>query len=169
MKMYDKKDLRYQNGYLVKGEEIVSVDNEVVDLFNQIDIDIQHTRFNRARKTKSDMISEIFDHDFTPKSEYAKPVIDLETPSLEAKTKETMEILRELDGLEAKDKINNRLDGLRPVTRFVLDDFIVETEQPTQHRFDLPTLGDPLKLSIDDIIELVVEIYDPEAQVERHG
>lgn len=160
MKIYKKKDLAYKNGYLVKGDKIVTVDNDIIDLLNKLDVDIQRHEWEADRKAQSEYIGKMVDDEFTAKSEYTRPVISVETPTIDGKVKEAMAVIEEMEAQTAADEINKRLIGMRPVVQFVQEDFVVPVDQYSQHRFDLPTIGNPLEIDLEKLTELVVRAYE---------
>lgn len=151
MKIYKKSELEYKNGYLVKDDEIVQVDNEVVDLLNMLDTHVQRAEHEAGKKKCYECFKEVIEDEFVPQSEYFLPVIEVNTPLLDSEVDKTMAIMEELDDKEKCRLVNEHLNGYRPVVLFCKDDTVVSFDQPTQHRFDLSRLGNPLELTAEDI------------------
>lgn len=160
MKIFHKTDLEYKNGFLIKDDEVVGIDNEIVDLLNKLDTDIQRAEFISERQTGIDAVNEMLDVKFKPKSEFELPVVGTHTPYLDAKVEEAKAIMDELDGKDAADKANEYLKNIKPVVLFVKDDSIIEFEQPRQHRFDLPRIGNPLELDEETLALLVCKVFE---------
>ena len=159
MKIYNKNDLTYKNGYIICDDKVVSIDNEIVDLLNKLDTDIQRAEWRQA---KSDNAHEAWKEamsQFEPKSEFTLPEIGAETPVLDAKIEEAKMLMDDIDAKAYAAQANDYLAGIKPVVLFVQDDSVVEFEQPTQHRFDLPVVGNPLELDGESLALLVCRVY----------
>lgn len=156
MKMIKKENCEYKSGYIVSGDEVVCIDNEVVALLNRLDIDAQRARFDRENKVEA--------HEykcFTPKSEHHVEVMaGVETPKLDKFAEEALELMEEIDQLNNAEKVNIYLRGLGPVLSFIDEDYVLAIDQPKQLRFDLPTIGNPLELDFEKLSEIVVEMID---------
>ena len=157
MKMFDKSECEYKGGYIVCDGKVVCVDNEIVDLFNKLDVDIQRAQYESKRCLNLDASVD----EFAPKSEHGAiyPVIEADTPELDKMAEQAMKLMNEIDAMADASKINEYLDGIHPLIMFVNDEFIVSGEQATQHRFDLPTVGNPLELDKDSLANLVMSMF----------
>ena len=152
MKMYNKCDLEYTNGYLVFDGEIIPIDNEIVDLANKFERDSQLAEF----KKKQDAVNEsakkfvIQDSEFKFESERTVPQAVPSTPLLDKKAEEAIKLMDELDDIAAAKAVNEYFSCMTPLLYFINDDVVVSCEgQVKQHRFDLPTLGNPLLWDYD--------------------
>lgn len=157
MKMINKSECEYKGGYIVHNGEVVCVDNEVVDLFNKLELDVQRAQFEATNKPQCfEPVGE-----FKSKSEHGAvfPVISADTPELDAAAEKAMKIMDELDAVVDASKINEYFDDIYDLFLFVNEEFIVSGEQETQHRFDLPTIGSPLELSKEDLSDFVVSMF----------
>lgn len=156
MKMIDKKDCEYKGGYIVNDGKIVCVDNEVVDLFNKLDVDIQRAEFVADNQQLVTPVKE-----FVPKTEHGAlyPVVTAETPELDKLAEHAMKVMDEVDAMADATKANEYFAGIHQLIEFVNEDFIVSGEQAMQHRFDLPTIGNPLELDKDKLADLVVSMF----------
>jgi hypothetical protein len=67
--------------------------------------------------------------------------------------------MEEIDAMEGADKANDYFAGIHKLIMFVNDEFIVSGDQATQHRFDLPTVGNPLELDKDDLADFVMSMF----------
>lgn len=158
MKMINKKDCEYKGGYIVCNGEVVCVDNEVVDLFNKLEEDVQRAQFE-ANKQPAIAVS---DEKFARKTEHGKimPIVKASTPELDNVVDKTMKIMDELDACASAELANDYFAGIKSLILFVNDEFVLSGEQATQHRFDLPTIGNPLELTKDDLSALVIGMFD---------
>lgn len=157
MKMFKKEELEYRNGYIVKNDEIIGVDNKIVDMFNQFEEDIQ-----RAKHEKDNKPAPVEE----PKPFYRKtergsvyPFVQADTPVLDKMTERAINLMDELDSVGAADKINDYFDTIQPIILFADDEFVVSGEQASQHRFDLPTIGNPLKVTKEDLCSFVIGMF----------
>ena len=156
MKMIDKKDCEYKGGYIVNDGKIVCIDNKVVDLFNKLDVDIQRAKFEADNYQVVTPVKE-----FVPKTEHGAlyPVVTVDTPELDKLAEHAMKVMDEVDAMADAAKANEYFAGIHPLIMFVNDEFIVSGEQAVQHRFDLPTIGNPLELDKDGLSDLVMSMF----------
>lgn len=159
MKMFNKADCEYKGGYIVCGDKVVAVDNEVVDLFNKLEEDIQRANHNRGIFGGMPAVEPAPFHRQTERGN-VYPHIEAETPELDKAADVAIKIMDELDAVADAEKCNEYFTGIHPLILFVNDDFIVAGEQATQHRFDLPTIGNPLELDKDKLSDLVMGMFE---------
>ena len=174
MKIYKKEECKYVNGYITHGDDIVAIDNEVVDLFNKLDTDIQRKVWSLKNEVKPIHVDE-----FTRISEHSAelPMLIAKTPILDAKVEEALNLVDELDKMEIADEVNSYCKMLNEVFHFVNADYVIDNEmQGHQHRFDLPTIGDPLGYNADMLQAMIVnmmmmtmEDLEDDEQVESEG
>lgn len=157
MNMFKKSELEYKNGYIVKGDSIIAIDNEIVDLFNKLEEDVQRAKW--AQMNKMEPASKPLP--FIRKSEQGAvhPVVIPETPGLDAEALRTLKLMDEWDEIEAAQKINEYFDGIIPLFVFAKDEFVIDLDGWSPHRFDLPTLGNPLMINADDICAFVADMF----------
>lgn len=158
MKMFNKAECEYKSGYIVCNGEVVCIDNEIVDLFNKLDVDVQRARYEAQSCAGVAAPAD----EFRPCSEHGAvyPVIEVETPELDKMTDRTMKMMDEIDTMANATKANEYIAGILPLCRFVGDDFIVSAEHSTQHRFDLPAVGNPLELDKEKLSDLIIEMFE---------
>lgn len=150
MKMYKKTECEYKNGYIVHGDEVVAVDNEVVRMLNQLDTDVQRARFGLDR-VKPQEIEE-----FVPESEHqVTAVVKAETPKLDEFAETALAIMEEVDAANKAEAVTDYLAHIQKALVFARDEEIVECSQFTQLRFDLPVIGNPLDLDVHMISKFV--------------
>lgn len=157
MKMFNKSECEYKGGYIVCDGKVVCVDNEIVDMFNRLDIDVQRAEYEA--KSCPGFATPV--EEFTPKSEHGAiyPVIEANTPELDAQAERAMKIMDEVDAMADAAKANEYFASIHPLILFVNDEFIVSGEQATQHRFDLPTIGNPLEFDKESLASLVMSMF----------
>lgn len=162
MKVFEKKDCQYKDGYIVSGNEVVAVDNEVVDLLNHLDLDIQKFRFNEEHAVDPIEIPE-----FKPQSEHRPKVTvsAMETPTLDKVTEMAMDLMKELDSVSGAEMATRYFDSILPVVKFVINDTIISHDsQFKQFQFDLPTIGNPLELTEEKLADLICEMFTPKLE-----
>ena len=163
MVTYDKRDLVYRDGYVWNGSEIVAIDNEVVDLFNKLEDDLQRAVFNEAREDCAECAAKAMSAEFARASEHTISIVDVHTPVLDAKVDEAKAFMAELDGLDGAEKSNKYLSTVKPLVLWCNDKFVVDfSEQGRQHRFDLPTIGNPLEIDGDGLCIIVARMFGGE-------
>ena len=160
MKMFDKKQCEYKGGYIVCDDEVVAIDNEIVDLFNKLEEDIQRAKFEAENCDPLPCYKEPGKFERITERGAIMPVASAPTPTLDKMAEKTMKILDELDDVANASRVNDYFAGIVPVIEFVNDPFIVSCENGTQHRFDLPTVGNPLELDRDKLSELVIRMFE---------
>lgn len=160
MKMYDKKELEYKNGYIVKGDDIICIDNEIVDMLNNLETDLQLAMFNKDTQDYYDRLGDC-NKEFRRRTERGKvfPTVTANTPTLYKKIEETLNLMDEIDSIHDAEEINEYLDSIHPLILFAEDDFVVSCENSNQHRFDLPIIGNPLTLNKDLLFDLVADMF----------
>ena len=158
IKMFNKGECEYKGGYIVCEGKVVCIDNKVVDMFNKLDLDVQRAQFESTNCP--DVVKPT--GEFVPKSEHGQiyPKIEANTPELDEFAEHAMKIMDEIDSINDANMVNEYIEGVLPIFEFVAEDFIVSGEQPTQHRFDLPTLGNPLELTKEDVCAFILSIFE---------
>ena len=159
MKMINKSECEYKGGYIVCNGEVVCIDNEIVDLLNKLDTDVQRAQWEATNHPTVAMTPV---EEFSPESEHGAiyPVISASTPELDKMVENSLKIMEEIDSVHDTSLANEYIEGILPIIQFVNDDFIVSGEQATQHRFDLPVIGNPLELDKDAVVSFVVSMFE---------
>ena len=166
MKIYNKSELGFFNGYIVKGnksKKVIGIDNEIVDLFNKIEFDYQKAMYLAKQPKIKAGDYECENFQFKHSEVEFKTVVS--TPALDKKIAESITLMNDLDNIAKNDQINEYLDGIKPVLHFIDDEFIVSCDQVVQHKFDTKCIGDPLKVTINDIMRYVSVILDVDSDI----
>lgn len=158
MKMYEKKELEYKGGYLVAGDKVVGLDNNLVRMLNELEEDYQFAKFTH---TKEMLTLPSPTMEFHRKSEHGKimPTIEVETPELDAAVEKSVKMMDELDAVSSATIANEYLEKIMPLIMFVDDPFVVSVDQPSQERLDLLCVGNPLELTKDKLVDMVTEMF----------
>ena len=157
MKMYKKKKLDYKNGYIVKEGKIIGIDNKIVDMFNQLETDVQKWLHNMKYPVEDIKPAVPFSRETERGKIY--PRVTAVTPELDNMAEKTIAMMDELDKVANADMCNKYFKSIQPLIEFINDKFVVECNQSTQHRFDLPQLGNPLKITKEDLCEIVTQMF----------
>lgn len=157
MKMYKKSKLSYKNGYLVtKKGKVVYPGSDIVKQLNKLEEDLQRTRHESKVKECSECL---VGEEFVQKSEFKRPTVTPVTPNLDEAVEKAMDIVNDLDLIEASNKINKRFAEVNDLIQFALNDAVIEVPSLNLIQFDLPTIGNPLELTGDRIADIITEIY----------
>lgn len=158
MKMYEKKELEYKGGYLVAGDKVVGLDNNLVRMLNELEEEYQFAKFTH---TKEMLTLPSPTMEFHRKSEHGKimPTIEVETPELDAAVEKSVKMMDELDAVSSATIANEYLEKIMPLIMFVDDPFVVSVDQPSQERLDLLCVGNPLELTKDKLVDMVTEMF----------
>lgn len=151
MKIYKKSKLTFKNGYLVnKKNKVIAIDNEIVDLANELETRIQKFIFNKVHEVNIEEPPV-----FTRMHDGMDYAIKFETPLQDAKVKEAMDLMGELDNWNAAEAANEEMSHtFRPLLDFINNDEVMAVEGARLHKFDLPYLGNPLELEIDKVVQI---------------
>ena len=160
MKAYKKKKLAYENGYLMKDGKVVVVDPQVVRMLNKLDVDVQKARHETVRKFKCSAVSEIMSEDFERETERYTMEFEVDTPSLDEMTKNTMKLMEEIDACNNASKGNDYLKMIDPVVQFVANKKVLDWNGlAAPEQFDLPIIGNPLELDADTLMSFVNSVF----------
>ena len=158
IKMYKKKNCKYKNGYITHKGKVVSVDNKVVDLFNKLEEDMQRAMFERQNEQHCYCAPV---QELRRKTERGNivPTFNVDTPELDEAIDKSMLIMNELDTVSKAKEMEAYLRKMIPLIEFMEDKEIVSTDQAVQHRFDLPTIGNPLNMNKETLSSCVSIVF----------
>lgn len=155
-KMYKKDKLSYKNGFIVKGDKVVGVDNTIVATLNRFEREYQRYLWNESiEKPKP-----VEDKPFMFKTEHGNiyPKVIPDTPLLDIKALEAITIMDELDEIKTADKINEVFEDNFDLFAWLDSEYIVSCKHQQQLRFDLHYLGNPLELTKDKLRDIIIEM-----------
>lgn len=153
MKMYEKNELHYVNGLLVSDDgSVVAIDNAIVDMANELETRIQQADYLRAQPQAVATPTLV---GFERKSEKDITPFICETPVMDARAEQSMKIMEEIDNITMTDRMNEQLKELSDLVVFAKEPTVFSAEQQVPHRFDVPTMGDPLSWTEDKICEFI--------------
>lgn len=158
IKFVKKSKLNYVNGVLVDNKgRVVSIDDRIVHQLNLLENKIQERDYLNAQPKAQPMPSlDGFKresiHDLDGK------LLFHETPTIDKRIDEGLAFAREANELYMVDKANKVLeDEFCALIEFAkADKVMVDYDANIVIEIDTPELGDPLKLTVRDIVEAVV-------------
>lgn len=163
MKIYKKEELKYKNGYIVNGDDVIVVDPAVVHQANELESKLQKACHDHGLRDAEEKLRKSLDDasEFSRISEH-KPNIKLsiETPHLDKAVDEAEAIMDELDSLADANKAHAMLNDYAKLLEFVHEDFVVCYDGAPLVRFDMPLIGNILELSEEDIVNAVCALFD---------
>lgn len=141
-KFYSKSDLTFKSGYVVNADgDVVALPKGVARQLNEIEEMVQKAKWVAEHEGDEEEPEE-----FVRKSAFkSAPVITVDTPLLDKKVEESVRLHEELERQLCAEKMNDIIKGFKEAFAFCDEDAFVEGDKVV--RLDLPTLGDPLKLT----------------------
>ena len=145
-KFYSKSDLTFKSGYVVNSDgDVVALPNGVARQLNEIEEMVQ-----RAKWVNEHEATEAEPEEFVRKSAFKPaPIIKVDTPLLDQKVEEAVRLHEEIEGQLCADELNEIIKSFKEAFAFCDEDDFVEGDKVV--RLDLPTLGDPLKLTANEL------------------
>lgn len=159
MKAYKKSKLTYENGYIMKGNDVVAVDPTIVSQLNYIEEQYQKALFDGTRELATQSIAAIMDKEFELESERETLEFVVDTPHLDKAAKKTMKIMDEIDNCNHAAEANKFFKRINTTIQFVTSDKVIDTNADHVAQFDLPNLGNPLELDADKLMDFVNVIF----------
>ena len=149
-KFYSKSDLTFKSGYVVNSDgDVVALPKGVAKQLNDIETMVQEAAWVSEHETE-----EREPEEFERKSAFGSaPIVTADTPLLDKKIEEAMRIHAEIEQKLCADKLTEIIAGFKEAFAFCAEDDFVEGDVVT--RLDLPTLGDPLKLTADGLVSVM--------------
>lgn len=157
MKLIDKKKLSFSNCVVSMGDEVVSIDSRVVEILNAMETAIQMRAYLRQQPKSAPMPS--LDGFKRERIRKTWEIEDPETPELDAKVERAKKLCAEMDAVMDVKKANKLLEKISPLLDFADSDKAMVSIDYDGQVIDTPTIGNPLELTTDKILELIDE-YD---------
>lgn len=155
-KIYKKSKLTYKNGYIVKDDKVIGVPNRIVAGLNGLERQLQEAKFNHDNPVESVKPRPEFGFQ-TERGDVFCRVVAV-TPNLVEAVEKTMKIMDELDDVSWAERANKAFAVYQDIIDWVCDKHVVACKQQSQLRFDLKFIGNPLELTKDDIVEIIMAI-----------
>ena len=153
MKAYSKNDLVYKNGLLLTSDgDVVAVDNAIVDMANELETRLQKANYIMAQP---EAVAAPTLDGFTRKSEIQITPFTCETPLMDKRVEEAKKLMDEIDDVAMTNTLNDQLRNYSDLVIFIKEDMVIDAERETPHRFDVPTMGNPLEWTEDDLFKFI--------------
>lgn len=152
-KMYRKCDLKFDNGYIVDDDmNVVALPAGVGEMFNDLETTLQ--KIDYLDKQPEGCKEPSLDG-FERKSSFTEFTIEVDTPLMDAKVEEGRKILEEIRRSEVGAAASKLVNKYHDVFEFLDGDRFVEGDKVV--RLDLCILGDPLKITPDDVVKIICD------------
>lgn len=159
MKMINKSELEYKNGYIVNGDEIIAVDPYIILQANALEEMVQKRRWlnDQPQACSGPNLSS-----FERESELdVLPHWEAETPLMDKKIEDSLKLMEELDEMNMVNLVNKELKYFEELIEFTSKDYVIDMpSQCAPEKFDMPTLGNPLELTAQQVAEYIAEAYE---------
>jgi len=158
-KIIKKKDLVYKDGFLVKKgkSKVVGIDRELYAALMSLERLAQASVYIASQAPgRPDPSLEGFIQ--TSEHDVLLPHFDAETPLLNAKFKESEQILEELRAADRAGSMTGMMRHYGCVIEFIEGKRFIEGD--CTDRLDLPYVGNPLDLSTDAVVKIVEFAFD---------
>lgn len=160
-KLISKKLLKYVDGYIknLNNNEIVNIEPGICEFLNDLDIYIQKSEYLKSQP-KGQIPPSM--RGFKVKSERkVYQIEEPETPNLDARAALAKHILDETINVSKVKNYNEFIELNSPVFEWLDAECILVVESGNEvDRFDLPTLGNPLELTSEKVIEFISKYDD---------
>lgn len=162
IKLINKKDCVFEHGYILHGDAIVPLDYEVLHELNELECMYQQATYvsNQPDGAKT---PSLVGFEFESIADADIPVAVPDTPAIDARVKEALAFLDDMITKEFCEKVNYLIGRLKPLFKFIHEDFIKDEEHGYTDELDLKYVGNPLELTearIMDMIEFIVKQDD---------
>lgn len=153
-KMYKKSDLKFVDGYVLTSEdEVVALPKGIAEQINDLETFLQEMMYLSAQPEAAPVPDLA---GFERASIVAKPAVKVPTPMLDEMEERSKKILEEMRDREGAKAVNRVLEKYADVINFLRDAHFVEGDEVV--RVDTPVIGDILKMSGDDMINLIAKL-----------
>ena len=154
-KIIKKSQLTFVDGMFAKGDDVIFVEPAIILQANMLETLAQKTAYLAAQPDYSPVPSlDEFEREYVADQRLTSFVA--QTPTLDAKAEEALRIMDELDDATTANQANSMLENYRDLYEFCSVDYVVgDTNRVNANKFDMPILGNPLKLTTDDIENVI--------------
>lgn len=158
MKLYKKKNLTFSNGMLVtKKNKVVNINVDIVDQANYLETLSQKLAW---LKEQPKSCSGPDFGKFKRMHSGTKVKLDTETPTLDKEVEKSLKLMDEIDHYNTTEQAESIINKeFKELVEFVNNKEIINSYSHVS-KFDTPTLGNPLELTNEDIIRIVVEAVE---------
>ena len=157
-KIIKKKDLKFEQGYCVKGSKIIGLPTQVALQLDRLELMVQQFLYLKGQKPYQAGPSL---DGFERESAFDHPVVELrmpDTPVTDARVEEAVKFMEEVNAVSAVNEVNNQLARFSDLVNWCDDKKFVEGDWT--RRIDTPMIGNPLKLKPRYIVGILRRIAD---------
>ena len=157
--MINKEFCKFENGYIVDGNEIVGMPLSVVMQLDKLELMCQQYEYLKAQPKACHTPLPTLKN-FKRKSALhagAPQLEEPETPTIDRKVAEAQEFMDELDLVCDYRELNKQLEKFGLLFDWL--DAKKFAEGDCTRPMDLPTLGNPLELTKEQVVEAIKEMY----------
>lgn len=158
MKMYKKDQLTLVNGIITnEAGDIIVPDHRIVTLANELETLAQKTAYLAKQPSATPMPTlDGFERESIKDGGVR---FKASTPCLDWKVAEAEALMDEIDDVTNVGKANEMLEDFKPLVQFAKDDFVIDCgDGGYLPCFDMPTLGSVLKLTVEDITNVIADV-----------
>lgn len=156
-KIYDKNNVLFHNGYIcTKKGKIICVDAEIVNQMNDLETKYQMALHLQAQPKATPMPTLKNFHRASLKDHTAK--FSCATPVHDAEVEKAMILMDEIDMMAEVNNMNQILEEYNTLLQFTIDAEVIDKEDGTLVQFDTPMLGNPLKFTESDLVNVIAEM-----------
>lgn len=152
-KLIKKKDCKFKNCQIVKGDELIGIPRVVWMQLNKLELMFQQYRYlgsqlpGRPGPSLDGFVRESM-------LDGSMPYIDMpDTPVTDARVEEAMEFMAEIDAVEATTQANQMIDRFKDLVLWCKGKKFVEGD--CYDPIDTPALGNPLDLTPKAIAQIL--------------
>ena len=165
MKIYKKSECEMIDGIIVKDGEAVGLPCSVHRMLHIVEEQLQKAYYllDQPKACPAPTLEGFVKKTSSPMPFIKKPT----TPFSDAQVNMALAIMNETDAVNAVNEINDMIEDFKPLIEWVASETLMDSGD-CYGKLDLPELGDPLKLTTDDIVEALkaiakaAEIQGPE-------
>lgn len=149
MKLVRKDAVHYDRGYLIdEGMNVVGLPAGVAYNLNHLEKELQQALYMQEQPDATPAPT-LDGHEFESEHELGVEV-EVPTPTLDEMVEKAKALDEEIDGCRMAKELLEYLGHFKNVLEFVSNDTFIEDDKVI--RLDLKHLGDPLRLTKDDIV-----------------
>lgn len=150
-KMYKKSDLKFVDGYvLTQEDEVVALPDGIAEQINDLETFLQEMAYIKAQPEAAPVPDLV---GFERKSIVETPSIQVDTPALDEMEERSRRVLEDLRNREGANAVNRVLEKYADTLVFLSGERFVEGSKVV--RVDTPVIGDILKVTGDEMIDLI--------------
>jgi hypothetical protein len=153
MQLVEKDSLKYDSGYLVKGDDIVGIDGTIIVQLNVLEKLNQRNKFYSDNPRKATEPDKPFE--FTSEHEIEIELKMPETPILDKEIEKSLKLCSEIDTLSVTKELQSMMSRFKELLAFVDNDKVLISFDGIPKKLDLKTLGNPIHLTQDKVISIL--------------